>query len=465
VIPTGILKMGDGKNNPREVFRMKTKLLTTVVVLLCLAVSLPLACPTSTSEAPTEILIGGVCSLTGMFAGFGEGSQWGLQAAIDDINAEGGVYVKEYDKKLPLRLIVVNSESDPVKTGALAEDLVLNDKVNFLTVGGEPPTTTAGVSNTADKYQVIFVSCCGPYEPWKALRDAAPNHWKYTWACGTFAIATPAPPGDFRAVPGYTIVDAWKSQLDMFGDQTNKKAAVFASDDPDGIGWYGLFPGVLQDMGYEVAGADKQLGLLPVETTDFSSTINEWKNNNCEIIWGNAPAPFIATMWKQCATLGFRPKIATLGRGSLFLEDVASWGGNLPNGVGTEIYWHPAWEDSPGFGDTTPSSLDDRWHTATGRGVNSAVADGYRSIQTIVDAVERAGTLDTDAVWTALSETDLMTVAHRVKFDDTQFNRGGLVYGQWQKSNTPAGWSLEVVYSDLPFVKPTAEPIFPIPYD
>jgi branched-chain amino acid transport system substrate-binding protein len=444
---------------------VKMKLLLVVVALLCLAVSLPLACPSSTSEAPTEILIGGVCSLTGMFAGFGQGGAWGLQAAIDDINAEGGVYVKEYDKKLPLRLIVVNSESDPVKTGALAEDLVLSDKVHFLSAGGEPPTTTAGIANTADKYEVIFVSGCGPYEPWKALKDAAPNHWKYHFA-GRFSIATPAPEGDFRAKPGYTIVDALKSQLDLFGDQTNKKVAVFASDDPDGIGWYGLFGGVvLPGLGYDPAGIDKQLGLLPVETTDFSSTINEWKANECEIIWGNAPAPFVATMWKQCATLGFRPKIATLCRGALYLEDVASWGGNLPQGVGTEIYWHPAYGDSPGFGNTTAQSMYDRWHEDTGRGVNSGAADGYWDIQVIVDAVERAGTLDTDTVLAAMAETDLMTVIHRAKFDADQFCRGPLVYGQWQKSDTPAGWSLEVVYSDHDFIKPTADPIFPIPWE
>jgi branched-chain amino acid transport system substrate-binding protein len=451
---------------------MKVKILLVLACVLCLALIITPACAKQAQvpqapQGPTEILIGGVCSLSGMFAGFGEGSAWGLQAAIDDINKQGGVYLKDYDKKVPLRLIVVNSESDPVKTGTLAEDLVLRDKVNFLTIGGEPPTTTAGVSNTADKYKVIFVSCCGPFEPWKAMRDAAPDHWKYTWACGTFAIATPAPAGDFRAVPGYTVVDAWKYMLDRYGDQTNKKVAVFASDDPDGIGWYGLFSGmVLKGLGYEAVGADKNLGLAPVETTDFSATINEWKKNDCEIIWGNAPAPFWATMWKQCSVLGFKPKMVAAGRASLFLEDVASWGGDLPQAITTEIYWHPAWEDSPGIAGsgTTAKSLDERWHKDTGRGINSGAADGYRTIQVIADAVERAGTLDTEKVWTALSETDLMTVAHRVKFDENQFNRGCLVTGQWQKIGTPPGWSLEVIHSDVDFVKATAEPIFPIPY-
>ena len=71
--------------------------------------------------APAAILVGNPASLTGMFAGFGQGQVFGMKAAVDDINKQGGVYVKEYGKKLPIKLIVVNSESDPLKAGTLAE--------------------------------------------------------------------------------------------------------------------------------------------------------------------------------------------------------------------------------------------------------------------------------------------------------------------------------------------------------
>jgi len=42
--------------------------------------------------------------------------------------------------------------------------------------------------------------------------------------------------------------------LDMFADQTNKVAGVLASDDADGVGWYGLFPGALEEYGLTVIG-------------------------------------------------------------------------------------------------------------------------------------------------------------------------------------------------------------------
>ena len=81
---------------------------------------------------PETIKIGTSAPLTGMFAGFGEGCTFGAQAAVDDINAQGGIYVKEYDRKIPVEYIVVDNESDPGKSGSLAEDLILRDKVDLL---------------------------------------------------------------------------------------------------------------------------------------------------------------------------------------------------------------------------------------------------------------------------------------------------------------------------------------------
>ena len=47
-------------------------------------------------------------SLTGVNAMTGKEHLWAYKLAIEDINAKGGVYVKEYGKKLPIRLIVAS---------------------------------------------------------------------------------------------------------------------------------------------------------------------------------------------------------------------------------------------------------------------------------------------------------------------------------------------------------------------
>ena len=415
-------------------------------------------------KAPKQIRVGVPAPLTGMYAGFGEGGVFGMKAAVEDINKRGGVYVKEFNSKLPIKLIVVNTESDPLKAGTLAESLIVNDKVHFLAYGDEPPPMNAGISTIADRYKVPFICTTGPMEPWMGMRMEVEGHWKYTWATGLFALGAPAPAGDFRAGPGYTIGDTWQAMLDLYGDQTNKKAALFASHDPDGVGWYAAYPGILASLGYDVCGADKKLGLVPMETTDFSSVVKQWKDYGCEILWGNAPAPFVGTLLRQCATLGFKPKMTSIGRAPLFYEDVKAWGGDIPLGIGCEVWWDPSFEDSPGIGGTTPQSLAKRWTKDTGKPLNRNIGPGYSIIQVLIDAIERPGSVDGEKVNAALAQTDLKTVRHRVKFEGNHFSRGPLVYGQWQKTDRPWVWECPVVFSKHKFIKATADPIFPIPY-
>ena len=416
-------------------------------------------------KAPKEILVGVPAPLTGMYAGFGEGGVFGMKAAVKDINKEGGVYVKEFGRKLPIKLVIVNNESDPLKAGSLAESLIVNDKVHFLAYGDEPPPMHAGTSTVADRYKVPYICTTGPMEPWMGMRMEVKGHWQYTWATGLFALGAPAPPGDFRTGPGYTIGDTWQAMLDLFGDKTNKKAALFASHDPDGVGWYAAYPGILKSLGYDVCGAEKKVGLAPMETTDFSSIVKQWKDYKCEILWGNAPAPFVGTLLRQCATLGFKPKMISIGRAPLFYEDVKAWGGDIPLGIGVEIWWDPSFSDSPGIGGTTPQSLAGKWTEETGKQLNRGIGPGYRSVQVLIDAIKRAGTLEGEKVNAALAKTDLMTIGHRVKFDKNHFSRGPLVFGQWQKTDKPWVWECPVVFSKHKFIKATADPIFPIPYE
>jgi len=434
-----------------------------VSIMIVFASMLVLAgCGEDGGEGRT-IRVGVAAPLTGMYAGFGEGYVYGMEAAVEDINAEGGVYVEEYDSNLPMELTILDSESDPNKAGTLAESLITTDNVDFLASGDEPPPMHTGVSTVADRYQIPYVTSTGPIEPWSAMRAEVEGNWEYTWATGLFAIVMPPEEGDFRDVPGYTIVDTWQAMLDMFGDETNKKVAVFASDDPDGVGWYALFPGYLEEQGYDVYGEENEVGLAPMETTDFTSIIEQWKNNGCEILWGNAPAPFVGTLLRQCASLGFQPKMVSIGRAPLFTEDVESWGDDIALGVGCEIWWDPSIENAPGIGGTTPESLADRYIEDTGKPLNRGIGPGYRSIQVLADAIERAGTLNGEQVNTALAETDLMTIGGRVLFDENHFSRGPLVYGQWQKTDD-GEWICPVVFSVHDFIEATADPIFPIPY-
>ena len=408
-------------------------------------------------EEPEAILIGVPAPQTGVYAGFGAGGVWGMQAAVDDINALGGVDVG--DQTLEIELIVVNTESDESKAGTIAENLILEDEVDFLAYGDQPPTMNIPIAIKAEQHGVPYICTTGPAEPWLGARADA-GGWSYTWATGLFAIGDPGDKG-----PGYTIADTWLAMLDEVGDETNKVAGVFACDDADGIGWHAGFPGILEGEGYTVVAKEEAKSLLPMDTTDFSPLINEWVANDVEIIWGNAIAPFVKTLLEQAwATEGFAPKLISIGRAPLFYEDVSAWAGDAPLGVLVEIWWDPAWGESPGIGSTTPESLAERWLADTGAdAVNRNIGAGYSIIQVLVDAIERAGTLDGDDVCAALADTDLMTIRHRVVFDENQFSRGPLVYGQWQWDEEEEDWVCPIILSKHTFIETTGEVLFPIP--
>jgi len=401
-----------------------------------------------------EVLIGQVVSLTGSAAGFGIGYQWGALKAIEDINKLGGVLVE--GRRVPVRLITYDDGSDPAKTSALAVQLVTIDNVIAL-LGSGPPTFNNPLSVVADKYETPFI-CAGPFEPWWV---AGP--YKYAWNVG-FRIGQPVPAGDPRAGKrGYTILDVFFSFTDKFADQTNRKVAVLALDDADGRGWYMIFGPALKERGYEPYEIERNFGLYPPGTTDFSSLILAWKEAKCEILWGNLPGVDFGVLWRQAAALGWRPKMAIIGRAALFYEDVSAWGGDLPLGIATEIWWDPAYPYS-GIGGRTSKSLAEEWVKEMGYFVNRIAGfGGYAYTQLLLDAIEKAGTLDKKAINKAIGESTATILTGPVRFTDMHDSPVPLVLGQWVKTDKPWIWECPIVYSDHPEIKPTHEPIFPLP--
>lgn len=420
--------------------------------------------PRVEAAAPEKILAGVVTGLTGPFAGFGVGGVFGIKAAVEDINKLGGVYVKEYGKKLPIELVIVDCESDETKSGTLAQDLILRDKVMFIVNGIDPPHLRAPIATVCERYKVPHVSGCGPYESWMGMRKSVERPWQYTWT-PSFAIGTPAKPGDFRSGKlGYCMMDSWVQALDKLAARTNKRVAALASDEPDGRGWYLAFSPILIEKGWDVYRVKEEFGLVPIETTDFTSLINEWKDYKCEVLWSNSPAPFFGAFWRQARMLGFKPKMVYATRSGLFFTDIKAWGGDLAHAVSNEMFWNPSIKDSPGIGGTTPQSLHERWVKKTGQPMHQNVGMGYQGVQILIDAIERAGSLDAEKVNNALRKTDLMTIYHRVVFDDENFSRHPVSFGQWLKTDKPWVWENPVVISHHDFLPATADLLFPIPY-
>jgi len=432
------------------------------VVLVCLFLGAKVS---AAADAPKEILIGVNAPLTGVHAGFGEGNVYGEKAAVQDINKQGGIFIKEYGRKIPLRIIVVDNQSDPRKAGSLEEDLILKQKVDFLSPPNQPIPLAIPEAIAAERFKKVRVSGGTPEEPWLAVRAESSPKWDHSWTY-TLAIAAPSPKGSITDKPGYTCMDSWLKVLKDYGGQTNKQLGVFASDEPDGRGWYEVIPKVLKDQGL-VPHVEDNLGLFSMDTTDFTTLIEKWKRLNIEVVWGNAPAPLFGTMWRQCHTMGFKPKLVIATRAGLYYEDVSAWGGDLPVGISGEAWWSPAFDGAvcKGIGGTTPQSLFARWQKDTKKPLNPGIGWGYNGIQILANAIERAGSLDTEKVNEALSKTDMPTISSpRVMFDENHSARMPIFFSQWQKVNKPWKWECKVVISQLPFLKEEAKLLFPIPY-
>jgi branched-chain amino acid transport system substrate-binding protein len=399
--------------------------------------------PTTTITTPTTstslppITIGAVLSLTGPFAGFGQGLLYGHQAAIKDMNALGGMQFG--NQRIPITYKVYDDGSDPTKGSTLASQAILTDKVDVLMHGNGPPVTTIPIGTTAERYGVPFIMG-SPFEPWSA---AGP--WKYSWSI-LFRIGT-QPAG--LPTSGYTITSAYFGLNDSIFSQTNGNASVLACGDSDGTGWYGVFPGAMKghSPAYNVIDAT----LYPTGTTDFSSIITDWKSKDVEILWANLPAPDFGTFWRQSSELGFRPKIALIGRAPLFYADINAWGGDLPLGVCTECWWDPTWpfKGLPNSG-TTPQTLANSY-TANGTPLNRNIAFGYSAMQILNDAVGRAGTLDKNTVNTAIGATDITAMTGPIKFySDTHDSPCPVTIKQWQTGpSSGPNWVDPIVFSQL----------------
>ncbi len=82
--------------------------------------------------APEFIELGGSIPLTGNFGSLGNMVLPGYEYAVEDINADGGVYVEEYGTKIPLRLTYYDDESDPNQGGQQTGDPLLRTKCDGL---------------------------------------------------------------------------------------------------------------------------------------------------------------------------------------------------------------------------------------------------------------------------------------------------------------------------------------------
>jgi len=362
----------------------------------------------------TEILIGRVNPTTGPIAGFGKGTPFIEEKALEAINAEGGIYIKEYDKKLPVRIIVADSESSDVKAAEAASKLILQDKVDIM-IATHTPATVNPVAAASERNGIPCITLESPGEAWL---EGGP----YKWAFHAHFLTS-------------SLVEAFLDAFDTF--DTNKKIGLAAGNDTDGVLMSSLMAELAPKRGYTIVDP----GRFPVNTKDYTSLISKFKEEGCDIVYGNMITPDFMTMFQQFHQQGYVPKALGMSRAILFPTDVEALG-DIGEGLITEVWWGDTHPFKSSLTGQTAAELCKMYTDETGEQFHAGLGFKHANIEVVIDVLKRAQTLNKEELLKAIAETDLDTIVGHIKYNDQHFSEIPVTIGQWQKGEK---WPYEIV--------------------
>lgn len=387
---------------------------------LALLVVVPEVCR---AADPKEIIVGSPVSRTGPGAPFGIYQEWGYTSLVNDINKKGGIYMSKYKKKLPVKLVLYDDEGTPEKAVQAVQRLILKDRVHALFSTGNPPVVIP-CAMIAEK-EGIPMSAAGV--PIQAFVGAKPKGgWKWVWD-----------------VFFDELQFAEQHFLLMNSVQSNKKVALFTDNTPDGAIQRELWIKNASKMGYKIV-VD---AAFPIGTNEFGDMIRRAKEADAEIMLSQTLPPDAIALWKQMRSLGYKPKAAWFEKGG---EPVEWWqaNGQAAQGTMTFGFWHPSLP-YPGA-----KELKERFEKDRGQTYSQHIANWYTAGRVMLDAIEKAGSLDPKAINEAMAKTNKTYEAGTVKYNADHYFALPTFVCQWQNGK------VEIVY---PQKLATSKLIYPLP--
>jgi branched-chain amino acid transport system substrate-binding protein len=127
--------------------------------MACLMVGLLLCGFGSGVAAAETLVIGGDAPLSGSAASWGIGQVRGIQMAMDEINAKGGLNIQ--GKRYTLKLSAYDNKAYPNDAASIANKLVLSENVKFILVAAVGATCRAIQTVTASNNVFFGFSCWG----------------------------------------------------------------------------------------------------------------------------------------------------------------------------------------------------------------------------------------------------------------------------------------------------------------
>ncbi|MCG2625478.1 amino acid ABC transporter substrate-binding protein [Bradyrhizobium sp. WYCCWR 13023] len=123
---------------------------------VALVAGLTFAAPALAADAPAEIKIGTLYASSGRYASISMPVHYGLKLWVEQKNAEGGVYVKAFDKKIPIKLVAYDDQSNTATAATLYNQLITQDKVDLLVADSGSVLTAPAVAIARDHKMFLF---------------------------------------------------------------------------------------------------------------------------------------------------------------------------------------------------------------------------------------------------------------------------------------------------------------------
>ncbi len=351
------------------------------------------------AEKKNEILIGVTLPLTGLFASAGHDEmKWAYEEAVKDVNKAGGIFVKDYGKKLPVKLVIVDDESDPGKAAAGVERLIKVNKVDLLLSTVSTPNVIPSAV-TAEKYKKYYHGTTCFIEAWN------PQNLMYSTIY-------------FMLIP--KLVHVPFEVLDSIpAAKRPKRMAMLMEDSLDGRS---LGPGLrdgAKKAGYSYV-VDEPWA---VGAKDYSAQILKLRAKGIDgiHIFGS-PADLI-TFKRQMKEVGLKDVFVHSFKGGYRGEYWKALGkdaqGDLCDGTWSEDLGYPGAKE-----------LGERYKKKWG--FHTVMAGlYYATAQTLWAGIEKAGTLDSARVRLAMSTVDTMTVMGQAKYNKEGWAAHAPTAHQW----------------------------------
>jgi branched-chain amino acid transport system substrate-binding protein len=332
--------------------------LTAFVAFLSLSVSLQAA-------DKKEIIIGTPLPVTGGASQEGAEERWAYEEAVADLNAKGGVFVKQYNKKLPVRLVIADIESDPGKAAAAVERLVKIDKSDLLlssfAANFVMPTAVA-----AEKFKIYYHgNTCFPVI-WRGA--------KLKWSTIHFFELDKGAELPFEILKSMPEADR------------PTKFALLMEDTADGRAFGGGLAEAAKKFNWEII-LNEPLG---VGAKDYSAQILKLKSKGIDGAILFAAGGDCVTFVRQMKEAGLNLKYLHGYKGT--------WSSDFANALGKDANYILAdgfWSEDYAF--PGAKELGARYFKKFGK-KSTSIGLYYADCQILWEAIEKAGTLDSAKV-------------------------------------------------------------------